>query len=208
MNVLGIVQLCEAAQPIGGYSHSFGIEQMARQGRLRSPDDLLSFVQSVLQAAIAPADGVASGIAFRAARHGAFDRIPEVCAAMSSDRLPVEMRLASVQMGQRLWALSRAWPWADSIHTQLDDFAGHTDLHHAVAFGALVSETTSSQIRAIATYLFNTAKTIIMAAVHAIPLDESTGQHVLSDIQPTIAQLAATYADKDPRDIAALPPRI
>src|SRR5271156_6520097 len=120
MNVLGIVQLCEAAQPIGGYSHSFGIEQMARQGRLRSSDDLLSFVQSVLQAAIAPADGVASGIAFRAARHGAFDRIPEVCAAMSSNRLPVEMRLASVQMGQRLWALSRAWPWADPIHNQLD----------------------------------------------------------------------------------------
>ena len=204
MNVLGLVQLCEAAQPIGGYSHSFGIEQMARQGRLRSAEDLLAFVRSVLKATIGPADGVASGIAFRAARNGAFDRLPEVCAAMSSERLPLEMRLASLQMGQRLWMVSRTWPWAESIHTQLDDLAEHSDLHHAVAFGALVSETTSSQIRAIATYLFNTAKSIILAAVREIPLDEASGQHILSDVQPTIAQLAAAYADKTPRDIAAI----
>ncbi|HUO08362.1 MAG TPA: urease accessory UreF family protein [Phycisphaerae bacterium] len=201
MNVLGLVQLCEVAQPVGGYSHSLGIERMAREGRLRSSDDLLSFVRSVLQAGIGPADGVASGIAFRAARNGALDSIPEVCAAMSSERLPMEMRLASVQMGQRLWAVSRTWGWAEPIHEQLDGLAVRTDLHHAVAFGALVSETTSSQVRAIATYLFNTAKSIVMAAVSAIPLDETSGQHVLSDVQPTIAQLAAMYADKGMGDI-------
>jgi urease accessory protein len=204
MNVFGLVQLCDAAQPVGGYSHSFGIEQMARQGRLRSPDDLLSVVQSLLHAAIAPADGIASGIAFRAARKGNLADIPAVCAAMSSERLPVEMRLASLQMGNRLWSLSRTWPWAEPVHQQLDELATHTDLHHAVAFGALVSETTSSQIRAIATYLFNTAKGIIMAAVRAIPLDESLGQHILSNVQPTIAELAAAYADKGLDDIVPI----
>jgi len=204
MNVLGLVQLCEVAQPVGGYSHSLGIERMAREGRLKSPEELLSFVRSVLQAGIGPADGVASGIAFRAARTGTLDSIPEVCAAMSSERVPMEMRLASVQMGQRLWAVSRTWGWAEPIHAQLDELAVRTDLHHAVAFGALVSETTSSQVRAIATYLFNTAKSIIMAAVSAIPLDETSGQHVLSDVQPTIAQLAAMYADKGMGDIGRL----
>ncbi|MGN6370582.1 MAG: urease accessory protein UreF [Phycisphaerae bacterium] len=204
MNVFGLVQLCDAAQPVGGYSHSFGIEQMARQGRLRSPDDLLSYVESLLQGAIAPADGIASGIAFRAARAGKLEEIPAACEAMSSERLPMEMRLASLQMGTRLWSLSRTWAWAEPIHQQLDEMAVHTDLHHAVAFGALVSETTSSQVRAIATYLFNTAKGIILAAVRAIPLEESLGQHVLSTVQPTIAALAAAYADKGPGDIVPI----
>lgn len=204
MNVFGLVQLCDSAQPVGGYSHSFGIEQMARQGRLRSAEDLLRVVRSLLLAAIAPADGIASGIAFRAARKGNLADIPAVCAAMSSERLPVEMRLASLQMGSRLWSVSRTWPWAEPVHQQLDDLALRTDLHHAVAFGALVSETTSSQIRAIATYLFNTAKGIILAAVDAIPLDESLGQHVLSDVQPIIAELAAACADKGPGDIVPI----
>ena len=77
-------------------------------------------------------------------------------------------------------------------------------MHHAVAFGTLVSETTSSQLRAIATYLFNTARSIVLAAVRAIPLDETTGQRVLSSVQPTITELAAACVDKEPADILAL----
>jgi urease accessory protein len=201
MNVMGLVQLCEAAQPVGGYGHTFGIEQMVRGGNLRSADQLKNVVTQVLEAAIGPADGVASGIAFRAARGGEFERIPEVCAVMSSDRLPHEMQLASLQMGQRLWVISRGWNWTGGLHQQLDDLAQHHDLHHAVAFGLLVSETTSSQVRAIATYLYNTARNMILAAVHAIPLEESAGMEVLSGVQPRIAELAAQCADKHPVDI-------
>jgi urease accessory protein len=204
MNVLGLVQLTQAAQPAGGYGYSFGIEQMAKAGRLTSPDQLTTLVKGVLLASIGPADGIASGIAFSAARSGDFDQLPEVCADMSSDSVPVSMRLASLQMGQRLWGLSRGWDWASGVHQQFDDLATRTDLHHAVAFGTLVSETTSSQIRAIATYLLNTARGIILAAVRAIPLDEVTGQRVLSSVQPTISDLAAACADKSPGDIVAL----
>ena len=70
-----------------------------------------------------------------------------------------------------------------------------------MAFGLLVSETTSSQVRAIATYLYNTAKNIVLAAVHAIPLEESAGMQVLSGVQPRIAELAARCADKEASDI-------
>jgi urease accessory protein len=201
---MGMVQLCETAPPAGGYSYSFGIEQMARSGRLSSPDQLAMLVKGVLLSSVGPADGVASGIAFRAARHGAFDRLPEVCSVMSSDRVPVSMRLASLQMGQRLWGISRGWDWATGVHQQLDPLAARTDLHHAVAFGALVSETTSSQVRAIATYLLNVARGLVMAAVHGIPLDEATGQRVLSSVQPTITELAEACADKDADAIVSL----
>jgi urease accessory protein UreF len=114
------------------------------------------------------------------------------------------MRMASLHMGQRLWGISRDWDWAAGIHQQLDGIAGKTELHHAVAFGTLVSETTSSQIRAIATYLFNAARGIILSAINAIPLDELTGQQVLASVQPAITQLAAACADKSPADILVL----
>jgi urease accessory protein len=201
VNVLGLVQLCEAAPLAGGYGHSFGIDALAQRGELRSAEELAGMVRGVLRGAIAPADGIASGIAFRAARAGAFEELPSVCAALSSERVPAAMQLASVQMGQRLWAVSRGWGWAASVHEQLDVLASAADLHHAVAFGALVSETTSSQVRAIATYLFNTVKGMVMAAVRAIPLEEREGQRILSEVQPTIAELAAAYADKPATEI-------
>lgn len=204
MNVCGLVQLCQVAQPVGGYSDSFRVEELVRQRRLTSAAELLDFLINVLRAAIAPADGIASGVAFRAARAGEIERIPELCAALDSEKVPRAMRLASHQMGQRLWILSRNWDWACGVHEQLDPLAARTNLPHAVAFGALVSETTNSQVRAIATYLFNTARNIVQSAVRAIPLNESQGQRVLSDVQPAIAELAARCVDKPPAEISTL----
>jgi urease accessory protein len=201
-----MVQLCEVAQAGGGYGYSFGIEELARRGRLRSPEQLTTMIRGVLLASVGPADGVASGIVFRAARQGSFEELADVSAAMSSDRVPVGMRLASLQMGERLWGLSRDWDWARGIHQELDGLAGESRMHHAVAFGALVSETTSSQVRAIATYLLNVARGMILTAVRMIPLDEITGQRILASVQPTITELAAACADKQPEDIAALGP--
>jgi urease accessory protein len=204
MNVLGLVQLCGTAGPLDGYREFLELERSARSGALRSSDDLREFVGTALRAGIGPADGVASGIAFRAARQGSIEALPAVCAALSSERIPAEKRWASVQMGHRLWTQSRAWPWTEAVHQQLDELALRNDLHHAVAFGALVSETTSSQIRAIATYLFNMAKTLVTAGVRLIPLDEAAGQQVLSSVQGEIAALAAGYADKEPEDILVI----
>ena len=205
MNVLGLVQLTQVAQDYAGYSYCFGIDGLVQRKRLSSAEQLLALLKSALAAAVGPADGVASGIAFRAARAGDLNAIPEVCAVMSSGRVPAEMRLASLQMGQHLWEISRHWDWTQSVHEQLDDMARRHDLHHAVAFGTLVSETTSSQVRAIAAYLFNVARSIVAAGVRVIPLDETEGQHVLTTVQPTIARLAASCADKHAGDIATVP---
>src|ERR1051325_5210750 len=82
MNVMGLVQLCEAAQPAGGYGYALGIERLARGGKLRAAAELEDVLAEVLRGAIGPADGVASGVTFRAARGGEFEQIPEVCAAL------------------------------------------------------------------------------------------------------------------------------
>lgn len=208
MNVLGLVQLCgetDSGRAGSAYCQCFGLEALARKHHLNSPDQLLTLVQGLLLAAIGPAEGVASGIAFRAARQGHLDDLPGVCNAMSSDRVPVEMRRASLQMGAALWEKSRQWEWAGSVHDQLDPLARTVELHHAVAFGALVAETTASQVRAIAACLLNTARSIIDSAVRAIPLDDIAAQRVLSSVQATIADLAARCVDKDPQSIVAVP---
>jgi urease accessory protein UreF len=200
MNVHGLVQLCQTTQPF--YLHSLGIDAVLRRGDVRSPEALEGVVCEVLVEAIGPADGVASGIAFRAARAGEAVEIPALCDAMNSEKLPPELRLASVQMGGRLWELSRRWDWAGGVHQQFDPLLLRSPLHHAIAFGTLISETTSSEVRAIAAYLFNIARSIITAAVHFIPLPESDGDHVLAKVQPTIGQLATRCAAKTPADIA------
>ena len=194
MNVAGLVQLCQFEHP-ANYFHA--IEPAAAPPR--SPEELAAFVTTVLRDTLGPADGIAAGIAFRAARAGSLDILPEVGLALA--QRPVAPRLASVKTGEYLWGISRTWPWTRQIHEQVDPLASRTQLHHAMAFGALASETTSSQLRAIATCLFNTARNIILAACRVIPLPESEGERVLAGIGPEITELAGRYADRGAGEI-------
>jgi urease accessory protein len=203
MNVAGIVQLCQSSYP-ENYFAALGLATVvASPGRPRTAQDLAALVESALHNAIGPTDGIAAGIAFRATRVGDLAALPEVAHTLS--RLPGNTRHASLQMGHRLWGLSRHWPWALPVHQQVDPLTSPATLHHALAFGTLASETTSSQVRAIATCLFNIARNIILAACRAIPLPEAEGERVLSGIQPSITQLATRCADKGPADIVILP---
>lgn len=196
MNVLGLVQLAQATQAFGGYSHALAIEQRVARGELATAEQLRAFVEEVLQAEVGSAEGVASGIAFRAVRCGALEDVPRLCDALSSSRVPLETRLASVQMGERLWALSRGWGWAEPVHEQLGGVARGHEMHHAVVYGALVSETTSSQVRGIAACLLDIARNLVAAAERCMPLDAVECQHVLQGVQGCVAVLAGRYAGR------------
>jgi urease accessory protein UreF len=204
MNVLGLLQLCDATEPY--YSHSLRVDSPARRLQLQTPDGLAELVCHVLQTSVAPAEGAASGVAFRAARAGDLVQVPALCAVMTARPDPPEIKLASVHTGQRLWEVSRRWDWTGGIHQQYDPLVNPGNLHHAVAFGTLISETTTSQIRAIAAYLFSIAKSLVYAAIRVIPVDEAIGQRALTSVQPAITQLAAACADKSPADIHRIAP--
>jgi urease accessory protein UreF len=200
MNVLGLVQLTQFSAA-GAEGYYLGAQKMLGRHEVHGQEELILFVHGALETAVGPSDAIASGIAFRVARGGDLGEIPAICDVLAKESLPQEMRLASLQIGRRLWETSRQWQWAGAVHEQLDSLVPPAQLHHAVAFGALVSEATNSQIRAIATYLFHVARGIVLAAVRLIPLDEHIAPRVLSAVQPRIAQLAAACADKGLSDI-------
>ncbi len=208
MNVLGLLQLVDSAHAGGDCSYGVGIRKLVTGGHLRCGEQVPALVENQLGAVIGPSEGVAAGVAFRAARRGQMRLMSEVSRTLSSERLPEPMRLASLQMGTYLWELSRRWEWAAAVHEQMDPLAGTGGLHHAVAFGALVSETTSQQVRAIATYLFRAAKVMVSAAVEAMPLEEALGRRLLANVLERVSELAPRFVDREPDEIAAVQPML
>lgn len=206
MNVLGLMQLVDSAPSIGGYADCFQVNGLARRGLLSSEERIVQLLNASLQSSIGPTDGVAVGWAFKAARHGDLGELPQLASHLSGPEVPADIRAASLEMGTHLWEISRRWDWAQAMHGQVDALAPRTNLHHAMAFGALVSETTAQEIRAIAMCLFSAAKAIIRAAVAAVPLDEAVVLKLLSQLQPEISDLACQCAACRPESIHALPP--
>src|SRR5689334_24385764 len=76
--ILGLLQLTDSLFPSGGFTHSYGLEQLVREGLVRSPEQVEAFVASLLLQSAATADAVA---AVQAASAAAACDLPGILAA-------------------------------------------------------------------------------------------------------------------------------
>lgn len=203
LNILSMIQLMDIAPPSGGYADCFRIESLIAAGRIQQPADVETLLVRVLKYAIGPLDGVATGEVFNASRNGDFASLPALVQALCVADTPLSLQQASLSSGEYIWEVSRRWPWARTIHQQLDGVTEKTGHFHAVAFGALISDATAQKARAIAACLMTAAKSLVFCAAKYLPMELNESQQVLNDVQPTIAQLAIEYSQ--PNAAAPLP---
>src|SRR5947209_1320101 len=67
---LALLQLGDSALPIGGYSHSWGLEAAIDRGLVRDPSTLECWVRLWLRQALGPFEGVVVATVCRAAAGG------------------------------------------------------------------------------------------------------------------------------------------
>src|SRR6266702_3476218 len=98
---LRLFQLGDSALPIGGYSHSWGLEAAIERGLVREAVGLESWTRSFLREVLGPLEGVIVA---------AVAREPD-CAVEANDLLwaslsPPTLRHASRDMGEQLLSLA------------------------------------------------------------------------------------------------------
>ena len=212
---LPLLQLGDSALPIGGFSHSWGLEAAIERGLVSSPQALEEWTRRWLTHSVAPTEGVVLVAAFRAMRDERRGSSPP---KTDSDRgfseginpsarqiivranryldvglLPPTLRQASRDMGEQLRRLAEPWPWAAPAIPHL---AGGP-WHHAVVFGVLAGCATDDAERAVSVYLHQAALGMIGAGVRAIPIGHTHGQLILARLHDDLAKLAANLRDSD-----------
>ena len=187
---LPLLQLGDSALPIGGFSHSWGLEAAIERGLVSSPPALEEWTRRWLRHSVAPAEGVVLVAAFRALRSGDPANIVRANRYVDLGLLPPTLRQASRDMGDQLRRLAEPWPWAAPAIPHL---AGGP-WHHAVVFGVLAGCATDDAERAVSVYLHQAALGMIGAGVRAIPIGHTHGQLILARLHDDLAELAASLA--------------
>src|SRR5947209_13275330 len=109
---LRLLQIADSALPVGGYTHSWGLEGAVARGMVRDAETLERWTRRWLRASLGPLEGVLVASSCRAARAGrradlvALNRYAEVSI------VPPSIRRASGEMGQQLLALGATWGWS------------------------------------------------------------------------------------------------
>jgi urease accessory protein len=185
---LRLLQMASQAFPIGGYSHSYGLEAAVHSALVRDEPSLLRWVADVLAFSIGkfelPVLHRMCG-AWNARDATALRRLNEHFLAA---RESAEMRSATVQAGFSMRSLLAVLP-------ALPDFLGDT-------LGRLTEPTlpcvwsgtaTAWKIPAAdsaAAYLWSWAENQVLVGIKTVPIGQSAGQRILLKIGEHIAELA------------------
>src|SRR5262245_34125372 len=102
---LRLLQLGDSALPVGGYSHSWGLEAAIDRGQVRDAAALESWTRSWLRHVVGPFEGVVVAAVCRAAGRDDWPAVLRANDLLHAGLAAPTLRQASREMGEQLLAL-------------------------------------------------------------------------------------------------------
>lgn len=189
-NLLSLLQLTDPTLPIGGFSHSSGLETYVQQGVVKDARTAKEFITGMLTQSIQYTDAAFVSLAFDAAMQNDFDKILLLDDECTAVKLPREMREASRKLGTRLIKIFSAMcesEIADKYKEAIQ--AQNASGHYSIAFGIYAHALNISKVEALTGFYYNAAVGMVTNSVKLIPLGQQDGQQLLFSLQPLINEL-------------------
>jgi urease accessory protein len=184
-----LLQLSSQALPIGGYSHSQGLESAIEHGVVKDERSVLGWIIDVLEFSMKSFE-IPWMLSMRAAWSGGD---PALIASINdeflSTRESAELRIAAVQMGFSLRALLYVLP--DFPADFLNMLRSIREPSLPCVWSAAITAWQIESREAVMGYLWSWAENQVLVALKALPLGQSAGQRVLLKIGSSIAEVAA-----------------
>lgn len=195
---LRLLQIADSGLPIGGYTHSWGLEAATARGLVNDAESLERWTLQWLKGSLGPLEGVLVASSHRAARDGRPDELRVMNRMLEVSIVPPSVRVASREMGDQLLNLGTTWEWSASRLSEMgmegeDGFHGW---HHAIAFGLMGALAGGEPSETLTAYLHQAALGIILAGVRSIPVGHTHGQQILAYLHDEIRALTADLASR------------
>lgn len=180
---------CSPAFPVGGFSHSHGLEWAVEQGEITDAASLRGWVEDLLSHGAGWSDAVFLAHAHRAATVRDGGVLAAIAGEAASFSPSLERQVEALAQGAAFArALAAAWP--DLARILPDE----RRLPHAVALGAACGAASVPLAAALVGYLQSFAGLLVSAAVRLVPLGQSDGLRVLAALEPRVQALAREAA--------------
>lgn len=173
-----LLQINDALFPIGGYSHSYGLETYIQRNILKNEDDIRQYINNRLEYSIKNTELLGARLAYeKAADMVQIKTLDEILTASKS---PKEIRLASVKLGSRFIKTLKGCG-ISLKYNYFHDYAAlkYTNKHHCTAYGVVCAAAGMEQVTSLSTYLYAQCSAMVTNCVKTVPLSQSAGQKIL-----------------------------
>ena len=189
-SLLRLLHLCDPALPVGGFSHSAGLETYVQKGIITSKKTAEEFVIRQLSQNICHTDAAILSMVFDAAGIDDFKTILDLDDLCTALKLSKEIRFASNKLGTRLLKIfekKEEFILPNKYRSSIK--CRQAFGHYCIAFGLLAQAMDIGKQEALAGFYYNAATGFITNAVKLVPLRQQDGQEILMSLFPLIDEL-------------------
>jgi urease accessory protein len=188
--LLSLLHLTDPTLPIGGFSHSAGLETYMQQGIVKDADTAKEFVVEMLTQNLQYTDAAFVSLSYNAAKSNDTEKILMLDNECTAVKLPREMRQASNKLGLRLLKIFQPLCENNLINEysraiKKNDASGH----YCIAFALCAHALNINKKDALSGFYYNAAVGFITNAVKLIPMSQQSGQTILFSLNPLIDEL-------------------
>ena len=198
-NLLSLLHLTDPTLPIGGFSHSSGLETYVQHGIVKDVATAREFITGMLSQNLQYTDAALVSLSYEAAMQNNFERILQLDDECTAVKLPKEMRDASKKLGTRLIKVFSAL-CETKITTRYKEAITSKSAagNYCIAFGLYACALNIPKQEALTGFYYNAAVGIVTNSVKLIPLGQLDGQQLLFSLHPLINDLVQKTLSPNP----------
>lgn len=180
---LRLFQFCDSQFPTGAFSHSFGLETYIQRGTVHDEETFKEWLRLFLSEQLTYADGLAIRLVYEALNQNDTEKILHLDRMLFVQNMPRETRTGTKQMGTRMVKLANELYDSQWIQWYEAEYqAKRAKLHPAICFTMLGHFLGIDIEMIIDYYLYQNVSALTQNAVRAIPLGQTAGQRVVTDM--------------------------
>lgn len=196
-----LLRLASPALPVGGYSYSQGLEWAVEAGWVKSESDAARWIGDVLTGPIGQFDAPLLTQLYAAIHSGDDASACALDQRYLASRESRELRDETLQMGYSMTGLLLALPeWQGQPVLNLQTWPARF-VEACARFGQTFEATLTA-------YLFSWLENQVAAAIKLIPLGQSAGQRLLSQLIPRLADVVAAAPQREFADWVSSSPAL
>ena len=196
---LRLLQLGDSALPVGGYTHSWGLETAIARGLVSDAASLEDWTRCGSAGRWGRWREWSSAAVCRSAAQQRWPEVLEANAIVGASLNPVSLRNASQEMGEQLLQLAATWEWSRDRVAEVETASGKAarSWHYCVAFGVLAAFAQAAAEEALGAFLNQAVLGMIAAGVRGIPIGHTHAQQILAYLHGDIDELTQSLARQE-----------